>query len=54
LYYYGLGEDYMPKRTYQPSKKKRAKTHGFRSRTSTKKRKKVVKKRILKGRRKII
>lgn len=25
----------MPKRTYQPKKRKRAKTHGFRSRTKT-------------------
>lgn len=40
----------MPKRTYQPSKRKKAKKHGFRSRNKDKKRKKVIKKRRLKGR----
>ncbi|HED38624.1 MAG TPA: 50S ribosomal protein L34 [Ignavibacteria bacterium] len=40
----------MPKRTYQPKKRKRAKTHGFLSRSKTKSGKKVVRNRIRKGR----
>jgi large subunit ribosomal protein L34 len=43
----------MPKRTYQPSKRKKSKTHGFRSRNKDKKRKLVLKKRIQKGRKKV-
>jgi large subunit ribosomal protein L34 len=43
----------MPKRTYQPSARKKVKTHGFRSRNISKKRKKVIKRRILKGRNKL-
>lgn len=44
----------MPKRTYKPSLKKKLKTHGFRSRSKSKKRKKVIKKKILKGRKQIL
>ncbi|MBI4068177.1 50S ribosomal protein L34 [Candidatus Kaiserbacteria bacterium] len=38
------------KRTYQPKKKKRAKTHGFRKRNRTRTGRKVIQKRRRKGR----
>lgn len=40
----------MPKRTYQPKKRKRATTHGFLARTKTPGGKKVIARRRTKGR----
>ncbi|OGM19223.1 50S ribosomal protein L34 [Candidatus Woesebacteria bacterium RIFCSPHIGHO2_01_FULL_37_10] len=43
----------MPKRTYQPSKRKNSKKFGFRVRRKTKSKIKLLKRRMLKGRKKI-
>lgn len=43
----------MSKRTYQPKKKKRAKTHGFLSRTKSATGKKVLKARRRTGRKRL-
>ncbi len=43
----------MGKMTYQPKKRKRAKTHGFRSRTKTTSGKKIVQARRRTGRKRL-
>jgi large subunit ribosomal protein L34 len=40
-------------KTYQPKRKKRKRTHGFRKRMATKSGKKVIKKRAKKGRKRL-
>jgi len=44
----------MPKRTWQPKKKKRAKTHGFMARMKSPGGRKILKRRRLKRRRRLV
>lgn len=50
---YSVPYKFMPKRTYQPNKRKRATTHGFLVRTASKSGRNVIQARRRKGRAKL-
>jgi len=45
-----FGGRFLPKRTYQPKKRRRLRRHGFMARNSTRGGRAVLKRRMLKGR----
>lgn len=53
-HFYGYNLHMATKRTYQPSKIRKARTHGFRKRMQSANGRKVLKNRITKGRKKLI
>jgi large subunit ribosomal protein L34 len=46
----GLWRSLVPKRTYQPKKRRRQRRHGFMARNSTRSGRAILKRRFLKGR----